>query len=362
MPRAGGPGARRSETPAARGCGAGADCLGVPGQLAGDEGASGPSGGSPRWEPAPLHLSPGPRAGDRGAPFSFFLRERGRRGYAGPFLCFGKISAAPECYLNSFCFSVPSGVGRNWKLAEMPGAIRAGAAGTVGKGRRRVPREARTGEGPSAAPAYAAPRAPGPAGTRRAERSWTRGARSLQEKPGTGRSGPPPAGPGTVAGQPSAPAGQWAPCPRPSGPAGELLYGLKVGASTSQTPACTWPPALAPARACACPQSHARRCRARYSAVAPNFFSGCSGFRLLGNSSGSFGREINDGTAFEVDLVSRVPQGPASRLRTPQFNSSGSPCATIRGDTGAWILALLAPTAVESHSQNGKLQRQHGEF
>lgn len=61
----------------------------------------------------------------------------------------------------------------------------------------------------------------------------------------------------------------------------------------------------------------------RHSAAAPNFFSGCSGFRLRGNSSGFFGREINDGTAFEVDLVSRVPQGPASRLRTPQFKLAG---------------------------------------
>lgn len=248
VPRAGGPGARRSETPGIARLG-GWGRLRVPGQEVGDEGASGPSvgplgGNRPRCT-CPLAWSWGP-----GRAFSPFPSGTRKKRVRRPVSLFREISAAPECYLNSFCLSVPSGVGRNWKLAEMPGAIQPARRGRWG----RLPEGPRTGEGLPAAPADGDP-APGP---RR-----NRPGRAVLDLD-LGR-----AFPAGEDGRPGAPVhrlpdpGQWPGSPRssravgtlpaPTGPAGELLYGLKVCASTSQTPACTWPPALAQAQACACP-------------------------------------------------------------------------------------------------------------
>lgn len=84
------------------------------------------------------HLPPAARSWGRGCASS--LREGGTWG-AGVdrFLCFGKISAAPECYLNSSCSSVPSRSGEKLETRRDAGSDTAGAAGTAGTGSRRAP-------------------------------------------------------------------------------------------------------------------------------------------------------------------------------------------------------------------------------
>lgn len=291
MPGAQGRVARRPR--ASRGWGAGADC-GSPGKRSGTRVPR-----APRWVPSvgtgPAAPAPWPGAGDRGAPFPLFLRERGRSGYVGPFLCFGKISAAPECYLNSFCLSVPSGVGRNWKLAEMPGAIQPARRGRWGKAAGGSPHGGGTARRPSRR--RPGPRAPGPAGTGRAELSWTwtLGARSLQERTGA-RALRSTACRTRASGRAArAPAGQWAPCPRPRVLRENCFTASKfVRPHRRRRPARGHRPWLRPRHVRARSPTPHRVAQGRpargHSAVAPDLFSGCTGIRLRGNCSGSFGR------------------------------------------------------------------------
>lgn len=80
--------------------------------------------------------SPGPLSfelGTRGPPFPFGDDERGR--VVHPLLCFGKISAASRCYLNSR-FLVPSQSGEKLETLGDAGTDNAGAAGTGLEGLR----------------------------------------------------------------------------------------------------------------------------------------------------------------------------------------------------------------------------------
>lgn len=96
------------------------------------------------WSEQTVSRGPTPRPeparswGARGCAFSF--GGRGGPSVVSAFLCVGKISAAAECYLNSFCSCFPPEVGRNWKLMEIPGAI----------GRARRARRGRAPPGPRA--------------------------------------------------------------------------------------------------------------------------------------------------------------------------------------------------------------------
>lgn len=116
-------------------------CLGV-----------GPSAAVGSWTTCLLR----PGAGEQGCAFSF--GEQGGQRVVYPFLCFGKISAAPECYLNSFWCLVPSRGGEKLETS-LRFRERYGQGG--GDGGERLP------GGP-----------PGEAGTARRSRGGTVGSRT----------------------------------------------------------------------------------------------------------------------------------------------------------------------------------------
>lgn len=119
----------------------------VPGQLV----PRGPSGGSPRPEPALAPPALCSRSWGPGCAFSFQEGEAGWGAAGDRFLCFGKISAAPECYLNSFCSLVPSRSGEKLETRQDAGSDTAGAAGTAGTagtGSRRAPARGAHGSRP----------------------------------------------------------------------------------------------------------------------------------------------------------------------------------------------------------------------
>lgn len=282
-----------------------------------------------------------------------------------PFLCFGKISAALECYLNS-CFLVPSRGGEKLETRRDARSDTAGAVGTVGKGSRRVPARgtncwAAPGEGLPLARAHG--RDPGAAitvvhlGTGRPQEPVGRSSPGLRARApcprssGTGERRSPTCGPGAVARQPSTPARQWAPCSRgPTLPAGELLCSLKIWASAQRGPVCRWP------RHWLLPRHLRVRSHERLGHGLPCLRTLCR--RPESFWDGQTTDRVGVGVP-EVSLLGLVPQGPASRLRLPSIQTrwvflglrSGAPRGTLNR-------VFLARTAVESHSKNGKLQRQ----
>lgn len=179
----------------------------------------------------------GPELGTRGAP----LLEDKDRELSIRFFVSGKSLQRRSVTWTPSASWFPPEVGRNWKLAEIPGAIRP-AIRPARRGRRRkapggAPGEARTALRSRGGTVGS----PDPGGGDQSQASWAPGFRRSptgRSGPGPGRAPPArtrldpralpsnarrPAGLGTVATRRSAPAWQCTSCPRPHGPCGIAL-------------------------------------------------------------------------------------------------------------------------------------------
>lgn len=311
-----------------------------PRQSVGEEGASGSRGRIPAGgrAPGPPPLC-GPSSEPGARPDPSGTRKRGDCPSAP---LFREISADPECYPNSPLLGSPR-VGRNWKLAEMPGAIgrRGGAAGT-GSRRARAGADRLAGwRGPGRPPGHPQ----NPVGRSGPDLGHTlpAGERAGRRAPGSPACRPAALGP--RAGGPRAPAWPWPPCWPPHGPPKKAFTASKSACPRSRGLGCRWLVALACAPACGCPEARTGAAGGPpalgHSAVASDPVSDARAMGLVkGDPSGSFGRK-------------RVARRPAVGLvgglsaARPERHTRGGP-----GTQGA-----LAGRSGLEEPLSGKLQR-----